>query len=62
MKMRIHWRITWPFILTLVLTLAVWLIALPMLEQGAYQKALLTGEPVDLSLVHNVAFLISLVA
>ena len=61
MKMRIHWRIVWPFVLTLVLTLSVWLIALPLLEQSAYQKALMTGEPVDLSLVHNVAFLISLV-
>lgn len=61
MKMRIHSRIAWPFVLTLVLTLVVWLIALPLLEQSAYQKALTNNEPVDLSFVHNAAFLISLV-
>ena len=58
--MRIHTRIAKPFITTLVLVLAVWLIALPLLEKSAYQKASATGEPVDLSLVHNAAFLISL--
>jgi len=60
MKMRIHWRIAWPFILTLVLTLVIWLIALPLLEQSANQEALIHNEPVDHSLVHNIAFLISL--
>jgi len=60
MKMRIHSRIAWPFILTLVLTLVIWLIALPLLENVAYQKSLTTGAPVDLSFVHNAAFLISL--
>ena len=59
MKMRIHSRIAWPFILTLVLTLVVWLIVLPLLEQSAIQKSLNTGMPVDLSLVHNAAILIS---
>lgn len=60
MKMRIHSRIAWPFILTLVLTLAAWLIALPLLEQDAAQQAIASGLPVDLSLVHNVAILILL--
>ncbi len=60
MKMRIHWRIAWPFILTLVLTLVIWLIVLPLLEQSACQQALTHGDPVDHSLVHNIAFLISL--
>jgi len=61
MKMRIHSRIAWPFILTLVLILVVWLIVLPLLEQSAYQKALTSGVPVDFSLVRNFAILISLV-
>ena len=61
MKMRIHSRIAWPFLLTLVLTLVVWLVALPLLEQNAYQKALTNDAPVDLSFVQNAAFLISLV-
>jgi two-component system phosphate regulon sensor histidine kinase PhoR len=60
MKMRIHSRIAWPFILTLVFTLVVWLIAVPFLEQNAYQEALTNGAPVDLSFVHNTAFLVSL--
>ena len=62
MKMRIHSRVAWPFLLTLVLTLAVWLIVLPLLEQSAYQKSLINGVPVDLTVVHNVAIIISLVA
>lgn len=60
MKLRIHPRITWPFILTLVLTLITWLIVLPLLGQAAYQKASASGEPVDFSLVYNVAVLISI--
>jgi len=60
MKMRIHSRIAWPFILTLVLTLAIWLIAVPLLEKSAYQKALINGVPVDLSFVQNTAIVISL--
>ncbi len=60
MKMRIHSRIAWPFILTLVLTVVIWLIALPLLENMAYQEALTSGKPADLSFVHNAAFFISL--
>jgi len=60
MKMRIHSRIAWPFILTLVLTIVIWLIALPALENIAYQEALTSGAPADLSFVHNAAFFISL--
>ncbi len=60
MKMRIHSRIAWPFILTLVLTVVIWLIALPLLENMAYQEALTSGTPPDLSFVHNAAFFISL--
>lgn len=60
MKMRIHSRIAWPFILTLVLTVVIWLIALPLLENIAYQEALTSGKPADLSFVHNAAFFISL--
>lgn len=58
MKMRIHSRIAWPFILTLVLTLVALLVALPLLEQSAAQKALANGEPVDLSTVQNTALII----
>jgi two-component system phosphate regulon sensor histidine kinase PhoR len=61
MKMRIHSRIAWPYVLTLVLTLVVWLIFLPLLEQSAYQRAQNNGTPVDLSLVHYVATLVPLV-
>ena len=60
MKMRINSRVVWPFILTLVLILVIWLIALPLLEDNAYQKALSTGVPVDLSFVYDIAFLVSL--
>jgi len=62
MKVRIHSRIAWPFILTLVLTLVIWLILLPVMEQVAYQRAATSGAPVDLSPVHNLGFLISLIA
>lgn len=61
MKLRIHSRIFWPFILTLGLILVVWLIVLPFLEQSAYLKSVSNGLPVDLTLVHNVAIVISLV-
>ncbi len=61
MKMRMHWRIAWPYILTLALMLAAWLIVLPLIEQYASQKAIIGGSPADLTVVHNAAILIALV-
>ena len=58
--MRIHSRIAWPFILTLVLTLAIWLIAVPLLEKTANQTALINGTSVNPSFVQNAAIVISL--
>lgn len=60
MKMRIHSRIAWPFVLTLALTLTAMLIILPLLEKSAAQKALANGEPVNLLVVQNAAVLILL--
>lgn len=61
MKLRIHSRIAWPFILTLVLILVVWLIVLPLLEQSANQQSVINGVSLDPTLVHYVAIIISTV-
>lgn len=61
MKLRIHSRIAWPFILTLVLILVVWLIVLPLLEQSANQQSVINGVSLDPTLVHHVAIIISTV-
>lgn len=61
MKLHLHSRVAWPFVLTLVLTLVALIIVLPLLGQNAAQKALATGEPADFSSIQNGAILIVLI-